>query len=81
MAGFGSAALGSIGMSVPGTESYAGAGQNGGNPVESDEERRRRLALQQQQRSNPSTAGLTALSSVGGGAGRYGGSLLAGFGL
>jgi hypothetical protein len=85
MAGFGSAALSSIGMAVPGAAGNFGVASPDQGAVETDEEKRRRLALQQQ-RNNPSVAGLTALRSVGGaagagGAGRYGGSLLTGFGL
>jgi hypothetical protein len=79
MAGFGSSALNSIGMSVPGSESLAAAQTV---PGETDEERKRRLALASQQ-NNPSVAGLSALSSVSGMAGvagRYG-RPLGGFGI
>jgi hypothetical protein len=77
---FGSTALGTINfpnISVPGA-----VGQDGANPVETDEERKRRLALQQQ-RNNPGVTALASLSNAGMvvGAGRYGGSLLSGFGL
>jgi hypothetical protein len=75
MAGFGSAALGSIGMAVPGTGTNFGVpSPDEPVPGENDEERRRRQALAQQQR-NP---GVTALASLNGGIpsagllGRYG---------